>query len=410
MKNKLLENIVALSTIKGLEYILAFITFPYLVRVLGVEYYGILVFAQGILQYFLLFTDYGFVLTGPRAIASHNEKRERGIIFARIFFAKLFLLGLSTVVFVFGLSLVRLCYGVDYALYVILYLNVVGNVLFPIWFFQGIQQMRYITLANVLARLCSLLGLLMMVKNQGDYLWAAFYQSVVPIIAACVAWCILLKDYREVLVIPAYAQVRQTISYAWGIFVSTVAINLYTASSVVFLGIFANNTVVGYFSGAKKIIDNIMQLMMPVMQAVYPYVCGKTVNSKQNAISFLRKLIIILGGSNFALSLLLFVFADRIVFFLLGDGYGDSIDLLRIMAFLPFVISLSNIFGIQTMLNFGMQRIFSRILIGGAVFNIILVLPLTYWWLAHGTSLSIMVTEIVITLVMYAVLRKHGVF
>ena len=56
--NKLAENIISLFIIKGLEYILALITFPYLVRILQVENFGAVVFTQGIIQYFVLFTDY----------------------------------------------------------------------------------------------------------------------------------------------------------------------------------------------------------------------------------------------------------------------------------------------------------------------------------------------------------------
>ena len=85
MKNKLLENILSLSIIKGLEYVLAFITFPYLVRVLQVEYYGLIVFSQSIINYFTLFTDYGFNLSGPKAIAQHYDKEEYGIVFSNIF-------------------------------------------------------------------------------------------------------------------------------------------------------------------------------------------------------------------------------------------------------------------------------------------------------------------------------------
>lgn len=66
IKSKLLENIISLSTIKGLEYILAFVTFPYLVRCLQVENYGLIVFSQSIANYCTLFSDYGFNLTGPR--------------------------------------------------------------------------------------------------------------------------------------------------------------------------------------------------------------------------------------------------------------------------------------------------------------------------------------------------------
>ena len=69
----LLENIGSLLTVKGLQYILSFITFPYLVRVLHVDGFGQLAFATGVVQYFLLFSNFGFDLSGPKSIARHDR-------------------------------------------------------------------------------------------------------------------------------------------------------------------------------------------------------------------------------------------------------------------------------------------------------------------------------------------------
>ena len=114
VNSKLFENIISIATIKGLQYLLAFITFPYLVRVLQVEQYGLIIFAQSVVQYFVLFTDYGFNLLGPREIAQHDSVEERGIVFGNVFFAKLFLLFLSTILFGIGLILLKIYCTVDY--------------------------------------------------------------------------------------------------------------------------------------------------------------------------------------------------------------------------------------------------------------------------------------------------------
>ena len=148
--NKLAENIISLFTIKGLEYILALITFPYLVRILQVENFGAVVFTQGIIQYFVLFTDYGFNLLGPKEIAQHDNTEERGKIFASIFGAKLILLLVSTIIFICMIIGIKYFKNIDIALYSVVYIMVVGNVIFPIWFFQGIQRMRYITIVNII--------------------------------------------------------------------------------------------------------------------------------------------------------------------------------------------------------------------------------------------------------------------
>ena len=406
---KLLENILSLGTIKGLEYILAFITFPYLVRVLQVEKYGLIIFAQCVVQYFVLFTDYGFNLLGPREIAQHDSAEERGTVFGNVFFAKLFLLFLSTIVFSISLIALKIYSNVDCYLYCIFYLMVIGNVLFPVWFFQGIQQMRYITFVNIVANVIRVAGIFIFVKSPHDYLLAALFQAIVPLIASIFSWIILIKDYPEVLVSPNIQGIKKMLMDGWSIFTSTVAINLYTASNVVFLGMLTNNVVVGYFSGARKIIDNITQLISPITQATYPYVSKKASASKTDALRFLHKIVMLLGGGNFILSLFILIFAEWIVKLLLGNGYEQSVLLLRIMALLPVIISLSNVFGVQTMLVFGMQKAFSKILIMAAVLNTCIVFPLIYFFEGVGVSVAITVTECFVTVAMWYVLKINGI-
>lgn len=408
--NKLIENIIALFTIKGLQYVLSFITFPYLVRVLQVENFGNMVFAQGVIQYFILFTDYGFNLLGPKEIAQHDNKKERGQIFTSIFTAKLILLGISTILFICILLGIRYINNINISLYVVTYLMVIGNVLLPVWFFQGIQQMRYITIVNIIGRFLSIICIFYYVKIPEDYIIAGFFQAVVPVVAGICSWIILWRNYREVFVLPKYKDIKQVFIDAWEIFTSTIAINLYTASNLVFLGLLTNNTIVGYFSGAQKIVQNINSLISPITQAVYPYVSKITHNSKSDGLKFLRKIVWALGGGNFIVSILIFIFAEWIVDLLLGDGYEQSVLLLRILSFLPFIISLSNIFGIQTMLVFGMKKQFNKILLSAAVINTIIVLPMIYFYQAIGVSISMTITEMFVTLTMYIVLRKNNIY
>lgn len=409
INKRLIENIISLFTIKGLEYILAFITFPYLVRVLQVENFGAVVFVQGIIQYFVLFTDYGFNLLGPKEIAQHDSIKERGKIFANIFCAKLILLLISTIVFICMLIGAKYIKDIDIILYSVVYLMVIGNVIFPIWFFQGIQQMRYITIVNIIGRFLSVACIFYFVKAPSDYILAGLFQAIVPLIAGICSWIILWEKYREVFILPKFKNVKQVFIDAWEIFTSTIAINLYTASNIVFLGLLTNNTIVGYFSGAQKIIQNINQLISPVTQAIYPYVSKIASNSKNDALKFLRKIVLILGGGNFIGSILIFIFAEWIVDILLGAGYEQSVLLLRILAFLPFIISLSNIFGIQTMLVFGMKKQFNKVLLSAAIVNTVIVLPMIYFYQAIGVSVSMTITEIFVTLSMYIVLKNNNI-
>jgi PST family polysaccharide transporter len=406
----LFENIFSLVTIRGIEYILSFITFPYLVRVLGPGLFGSIVFAQGIIQYFSLFTDYGFNLTGPREIAKHDSKEKRGKIFAAILGAKIFLLIIATIIFCVMCFLFANYSAYDVKLFLVIYISVIGGVFFPVWFFQGIQQMRYITMVNTVARLVSVIGIFCLVKVQEDYIWVAFLQAIPGVVAAVISLFILRANYPETLCLSSVAEIKDTLKNSWDVFTSTIAINAYTASNIVILGFMTNSVIVGYFSGAQKIINCIQRIMSPISQAIYPHISKLVDQDKCAAIRFIKKILVVLGGGNLILSLILLIFATPIVHLLLGTKFDQSILMLRIMAMLPFIISLSNVFGIQTMMPFGMQKQFSHILIASAILNTCIVFPLIYLFSGNGVCMAMLVTECFVTGSMWLTLRKHSIF
>ena len=94
---------------------------------------------------------------------------------------------------------------------------------------------------------------------------------------------------------------------------------------------------------------------------------------------------------------------------IMGDSYEESILILRILSFFLFVVALSNIFGVQTMVTFGRQNIFSRILMLSALFNFVLIFPLIHFWEGVGLSVTVMIVESFVTITMYLILRKHGI-
>ncbi len=410
LKNKLFENIISLTTIKGLEYLLAFIIFPYLTRTLHVDGFGKIMFVQSIINYFVMFTDYGFNLYAPKVIAQNDDINKRGEIFAGIFGAKIFLLCIATLIFFILVLATNRFYTIDIFLYLVFYLNVIGSVIFPIWFFQGIQQMRYITIVNIVARVCCLAGIFYFVKAPDDYLAAAFFQAVVPLIAGICSWIILFSKFNEVFVLPKICDVKTAIKEAKSVFISMLAINSYTSSSVVILGLFSNSTVVGYYSGAQKIIDNIRRILEPILQATYPHISKLLQESKEKSKIFIKKAVIILGGGSFVLSIVVFLFAEKIVEIILGAGYQQSVLLLRIMAFLPVIITVSNIYGIQILIPIGYANAFSRILVCAAIINLILIFPLVYFYQDIGISVCAVIVESFVTLASIKAVKETKFF
>jgi len=405
--NSLKENIASLVSLKGLEYLLNFILLPYLVRVLGPERFGAIAFMQSIVQYFVILVDYGFNLTAPRNIAKATDNKQIGNIFSNVMATKICICAAVTVLFLVLTIVLNLQSKLDMILFWAVYTMVIGNIVFPIWFFQGIQQMRYITFVNILARTITVILVFTLVRQPADYLLAALFQAGTMVFAGMFAFVVLFRKYPFIFIAPSWKGVKVELGNGWHIFLSTIAINIYTTTDTVILGIFTNNTVVGYFSAANKIIDSIKGLLSTVTQAVYPHISKLVQESREKAIAFLHRFLLIYCGLNLIGSLLLVVFAWLVVKILFGPGYEQSIIILQVLGILPFIISISNVFGIQTMLTFGYQKEFSKILVYAAVFSLIIVAPLAYLLQGLGVAITMVLTELFVTIAMlYYVTNK----
>lgn len=400
-KNRLLENIFSMVSLRAMEYILGFLLVPYLLTVLGPTQYGAIAFMQGIIAYFNLFANYGFNLTAPRDIAQHNEDC-LSKLFSTFFWGKAFIL--IGVTFLFGLGYILLStlgvVHIDLPLFLAVYISAIGTVLFPVWFFQGVQQMRYITILNLAGRLITILLLFLLVKKPEDYILAAFLQSCTPFFAGILSWKIIHKFWPGILHLPDKENLITAYKEGWQIFLSTLAINLYTTSDIVILGILTNNTIVGYYSGADKLISCVKRGVSAVNDAVYPYISRVMTNSKAEGLKFLKKQFFIyiicgtIGGVMIAL------LSPTVIPRLLGPKYIPSIAPLQIMAFVPLIVAMSNVLGYETMLPLGMEKNYSKILGMASVVNLAIIVPLIIWKQASGTAIAMLITECFVTLSM----------
>ena len=408
-RKRLFSNFLSLSFLQVANYIFPLITLPYLVRVLGPEKFGLIAFAQAFIGYFQILTDYGFNLSATREISIHRDNKEKvSEIFSSVIVIKFFLLLISLLIMsiiVFSFEKFRQ----DWQIYYLTFGVVLGNVLFPVWFFQGIEKMKYITFLNILTKLIFTVAIFLFVRQASDYLYVPLLNSIGFVVAGVLSLQIVFRGFGVKLYFPKLESLKHQLREGWYIFISTVAISLYTISNTFILGLFTNNTIVGYYSAAEKIIRAVQSLLGPISQTVYPYISKGAVESKEKALNFIRKLVYIIGSGSLFLSLLIFIFATQIVNIILGSQYQQSIVVLRILAFLPFIIGLSNIFGIQTMLNFNFEKAFSNILIFAGIINITLAFIFVPLFKHIGISISVLITEIFITVVMFIYLKLKGV-
>jgi PST family polysaccharide transporter len=193
------------------------------------------------------------------------------------------------------------------------------------------------------------------------------------------------------------------------VFISTAAISLYTTSNSFLLGLMTNNTVVGYFSAAERLLRAATSALSPFTQAIYPHIATLAAQSRDLALAFIQKSLRWLASISFVESVALLLLAHPLVRLVLGPQFAQSEVLVKWMSFLPFLVAISNVLGIQTMVTFGLRREFSRILLVSGLVNIALLLPLAFWFGATGAAISVLTTECLVTAAMWVLLRRRGV-
>ncbi len=408
-KKVLFGNFVALSLVQGTSYLLPLITLPYLVRVLGVEKFGLIAFSQAFIWYFVVITDYGFNLSATKEISIHRKDKEKvSAIFSSVLAVK-FMLTILSAMILFFLVLFIEKFRNDWQIYFMTFGTVIGQALFPVWLFQGMEKMKYIAVLVITIKSIFIIPIFILVTSPEDCIYVPLVNSLSFLTSGLLSLWVVFRHFGISFNWPTVVDIQHQLKEGWHVFISTFAVNLYTVSNAFILGLFTNNTFVGYYSVAEKLIKAAQGLFAPILHSVYPYISKLVVESHENALHFIRKLIMLVGSGSFIVSLLTFIFAEFIVDIALGKQYQQSVAVLRILAFLPFIAGLNNIFGTQIMLTFNFKKAFSRILICAGFLSIGLAMVLAPLYQHIGVSIAALTTEIFVTISMFFCLKRKGI-
>src|SRR5690606_18276621 len=174
----LLENFISLFSLKVIGMLLPLITLPYVLRTIGFEKYGIIVFSASLVAYFQALTDFSFMITAVRDVSIFRDSPKKlNIIYSKVIIVKSIFLLLSLLII--AIIVVSVPTFLEYkSIYFWSSLMLVGYALFPEWFFQGIEKMRYITYLNLGIKLFFTLCIFIFIRKEEDF-W------IYPLLQSC---------------------------------------------------------------------------------------------------------------------------------------------------------------------------------------------------------------------------------
>jgi polysaccharide transporter, PST family len=401
-----LANASFLALMQAANSFLPLLTVPFLVRVLGVELFGQLAFATAVMYYFFVLSDYGFNLTATRDISINRfDAAKVNEIYTCVFFIKTVLIVISFV-FLLMMFLLFPSFLKDWSLYLFSFFVIVGQSLFPTWFFQGMEKMKYITYLSVSAKIFFTLGIFVFVAGPDDYLLVPILTALGFLFSTSYAMYLIHYKYAVSFQALSWGAVKKHVIDGWYVFLSQMKITLFSSTNVVILGVMIGPVAVGYYVAAEKIMRALALAQTPITGALFPLIANKMVKDKSAAIRKLKKIAYV--GSALYLCVLGvgYFLSDYIIHLLYGDELQASAWVLKVMLVIPVLIFLNNIFGTQILLNTGREKRFFYVLLVAAILSLVLCVSLTYFFSYQGTTIALLVTEVFVVLAFWVLVYR----
>lgn len=403
----MVRNWASLSMLQYAQYIFPLITVPYLTRIIGVEKFGQIAFAQATIAYLCVLVNFGLEYSATRQIAiDRSNVLQLSAIYSRVIWTRIILAFIS---FVLMLGLVATAQFRDqYLLFLASYSIVLGFVFNLDWFFQGVEDMRFITLAGLASRAVGTALIFIVVRSASDYIYVPLLAGSGAAAGALLANVIAVKRFHVAIgrldLEAVYWQLRDS----WDNFLATAFTSLYMSSSVFILGILATPVQVGYYAGAEKIVGAIRSLWIPVPRVLYPHFARKFAQDKAGAKVQLRLVFIATAIVTLFLSCFGCFFAPIIVRFVLGSAFGPSAHIIEILIFSVFLVGLGNILGVQGLLSNGLNKKFRNVVMVSSIFNVVLLFVFVKLLGAIGPAVAVVLTQILVIILMgFSLLRRR---
>ncbi len=321
-RQSLKANILAMYMLQVSNYAIPLVTLPYLIRTLGATNYGLMAFAAAITYVMVLFIDSGYNLMAVRALSAlHGEKnaKEKTKEISKIFWLTqitktlLAMCCLGTLILlVFFIPKLK----IDASIYFVSFLTVFGTIAFPVWLFQGLEQMRLITTFNVAGRLLATLGIFILVQQPEDHLKAAFLQSSATLASGAMAFLFLKKKSPVEWHWAGWSEVYDYFKSGKNYFISDFFNSIFNNIPVLILGIHASKEIVGIFSALEKVIRSFLSLFSPFQRAIFPKAVSAYKHSFVSGFGIFKRSLLATTVTSVFIAIGLFFTSDAIIQFL----------------------------------------------------------------------------------------------
>lgn len=395
----LVANFGYLSLLQVAGYVFPLITMPYLARVIGAEGFGKIAFAAAIMVWFQTIADWGFCYTATRDVAKNRDDKEKvSEIFSNVFWARIFLMFVSFVALsICVMTIPKLRENADVIM--ISFLMIPGHIMFPDWFFQAMERMKYITILNIVSKTLFTIAIFIFIKERDDYILQPLFTSLGFVISGIIAMYYILVKWKIRLWFIPFKEIIKTIKSSTNVFINNIVRNFYNAFSTILLGFLHGSIATGIYDAGRKFIQFGEGILGIVSRVFFPFVTRKGDKHSMYAKIHISLSII--------MAILLFIFAPLLIDIFFTKEFSKAIDVLRLMCIMMPFMTLYQIYAINWMIVKGYEKQSRNITIISSLIGFVVSYPLIQHFSYYGVVCVLIIVDALLGILSFMFYKKN---
>ena len=407
IRNKSIQNFLFLAFIQSSNVLISIISMPLLIQSIGVDQFGLVNLALSVIIMFNILVVFGYNLTAPREVAINSEdKTALSHIVSNVFSAKFLLACVASLIIligVFGFGSFQ-----EYRLILVFSLLLLFSEAFlPLWFFQGMEKMKLVSIANVFSKLLFLMGIVLFIHSPEQSKWVNFMLGFlgVGINLALLGYIHIflgIRFYR-----PEFSAIGKSLKDNVLLFFSNFASFVSINGGLIILSFFSNAETLGMYSLAERVIMVLRLFPAMIVQAIFPNASKLLKEDPEEFFRFLRAVYtrVLLFGA--FISAGAYIAAPWIVSVLSKSELKESVLYLQLLSAIPLLACL-NIGNIIMMLVSDLKELLFKASWMMCVYMVTVSSLLTNSMGGIGLCISIISTEIVVFFICLVLLYRHN--
>ncbi len=392
------------------NYGLPLLSVPIISRILGPQKYGIINFSATLTAYFILLISYSFDLIATREVAKDPYNLAlRNTVFNEVLQSRIILFFFAAAIFTITVIWFLPSHK-QTAVFFFSFLICIATCMSPNWLLQAMQDLTKVALFSFVSNLIFTITIVLIIREEDDYYLQPLALSIVQVTSAFASLLWAKKKYKLRFQLVSFEKVWSLLKRGKTVFFSLILISLYTTTNIFVLGLYQSPLQVGYFTAAQRLIIIAQSVLsLPLANSFFPYIGRAFSINSESGIRKVQKMIpfvICFTGTVSCVMLLLGPFVLPLFY---GIKFRPAIVVFEILAFIPLIVSINNILGVQMMLNLGMDKSFFKISALGGTLSIISNILAVGKWGYVATAVNWLLTELFITVLMYLSLLRSGI-